>query len=105
MALSEKTKEKILGKIGEALKKKDKKEIICPVCSNNQFVLTEGFANVSLSDRFGGIVLGGSTLPNVPIVCNNCGNTFFLNLRVLGFSEEDFKEEGKEDSKENKKNG
>jgi len=50
----------------------------------------------------GGLVLGGPVLPSVPIVCTNCGNTFFLNAKVLGINEEDFKEEKKKE--ENKKN-
>ena len=35
-------------------------------------------------------VLGGRVYPFVTIFCKNCGNTHFLNLLTLGFTEQDW---------------
>jgi len=110
MPLTKEQENKIIKKIDEALEKKGKKEIICSICGNKEFILAGGVSNIFITDRFsGGIVLGGPVLPNVPIICKNCGNTFFMNAKVLGinFEEETSKEDNKKEKqkKEEKSNG
>ena len=103
MSLTKKQKDKIIEKVDEALKKKNKKDIICSVCGNEKFTLAGGVSNIFITDKVsGGIVIGGPVLPNAPIVCLNCGNTLFLNLKVLGveFEEDEQKEEEKDNEKE-----
>lgn len=104
MVLSKEKKDEIIKKIDEAIKrKKGNTNFKCPVCTNNQFSLAGGFTNNFLTNNFGGnLVIGGPVLPSVPIVCTNCGNTLFLNAKVLGLNEEEFKEDK---NKEVNKNG
>ncbi len=102
MALSKDKIAEIIKKIEEAIKKKTgRTDITCPVCTNNQFSVAGGFTNDFLMDKIGGnLVLGGQVLPSIPIVCSNCGNTFFLNVKVLGFDEDWFKEKNKDEKNE-----
>ena len=101
MVLSKEKTEEIIKKIEEAIKRKTGQTgFKCPVCTNNQFSLAGGFTNDFLMDNIqGGLVIGGPVLPSLPIVCTNCGNTFFLNARVLGVSEEPVKDEKKKEEK------
>ena len=107
MVLSKEKTEEIIKKIEEAIKKKTGETgFKCPVCTNNQFSLAGGFTADFLVDEIqSGLVIGGPFLPSVPIVCTNCGNTFFLNAKILGITEEEGKitpiEE--KDKNENKK--
>lgn len=89
MVYSKERSEEIINKITEAIKRKSgKTDFKCPVCTNNQFSLAGGFTTDFLVDKVqGGLVLGGPVLPSVPIVCTNCGNTFFLNAKVLGVAD------------------
>lgn len=36
-----------------------------------------------LTDPGGGITIGGSTMPQVPLICTNCGYTRYFNYMVL----------------------
>ena len=101
MTLSKEKSEEIIKKIEDALnKKRGTTDFKCPVCTNNQFSLAGGFTNHFLMDNMGGnLVFGGPFLPTIPIVCTNCGNTFFLNAKVLGLNEENFKEENRTEEK------
>ncbi|MEK6888807.1 MAG: hypothetical protein AABW80_01735 [Nanoarchaeota archaeon] len=102
MVLSKEKTDQIIKKINEAIKRKTKEDLKCPICTNNNFLLAGGFTNDFLMDGFGGgLIIGGPVLPSVPIVCTNCGNTIFLNVKVLDLSEEEFGIGKKE--KENKK--
>ncbi|MEK6891882.1 MAG: hypothetical protein AABX25_01730 [Nanoarchaeota archaeon] len=90
MVLSKEKVEEIIKKIDESIKRKTgQTNLKCPVCTNDNFTVVDGFTNDSLIDTIGGnIILGGRVLPSIPIVCTNCGNTFFLNAKILGLSEE-----------------
>jgi hypothetical protein len=82
----EKEKE-ILEKIEKALnnKQKSSNNLSCSFCGHNQFSLGGGFTNDFLMDKLGGgLIIGGPVLPSIPIVCTNCGNTLFLNAKILG---------------------
>jgi predicted nucleic-acid-binding Zn-ribbon protein len=92
MALSKEKNDEIIKKIEEAIKKKSGKTTFkCPICTNEEFIVTGWFANDLLSDSFGETAeYSGLSLTNIPLICNNCGNTQFLNAKILGFKEEDF---------------
>jgi hypothetical protein len=102
MSFSKEKTEEIIQKIEEAVKKKTKDTTFkCNVCTNDQFSLVGGFSHDFLIDKFSGnIVLGGVYLPSVPVVCNNCGNTYFLNAKILGLDENLFADEKKEEEGE-----
>jgi hypothetical protein len=100
MALTKESQDKIIQKINEVVKRKNKKLMKCPLCTNTEFRLVGGFTNNYLTDNLNGdLIVGGDFLPNVPIVCTNCGNTFFLNAKALGLNEDDFKKEIKNEEK------
>jgi len=106
MALTEEKTQGIIKKIDEAIKKKrGSSGFRCPVCTNDNFSLAGGFTQDFLMDKIGGaLFLGGPVLPSIPIVCTNCGNTFFLNTRVLGIDFDERKKEVKDkENKETKK--
>ena len=100
MSLSKEKTEEIIKKIEEALKRKTTTlNLKCSVCTHNNFSVVSGFTHDFLSDNIGGnIVMGGVFLPSVPLVCSNCGNTFFFNTKILGLND-DLKTEDKKEGK------
>jgi predicted RNA-binding Zn-ribbon protein involved in translation (DUF1610 family) len=55
----------------------------CPMCGNRRWI-PNAYAPVALSPRPVGVVLGGTMLPSLAMVCSNCGFTAFLNALVAG---------------------
>ncbi len=104
MEFTEEKQQEIIRKIDEAIKRKNGTgNFNCPVCKNDRFTLAGGFTNDFLMDKLGGgLIIGGPVLPSVPIVCTNCGNTFFLNAKILGIEIED-KQGVKDDKKDENK--
>jgi hypothetical protein len=66
----------------------------CAVCGTTQWILLDGFVSVEGSSDFYGWPIGepgGDTLASRDLVypfallsCTHCGNSHFLNLRLLG---------------------
>jgi hypothetical protein len=46
-----------------------------------------------------GLVLGGSTYPQIMAVCNSCGNTKYFNAVIAGLVSSTTKKEGEQDAK------
>lgn len=81
-------------KIIQALSEK-KANNPCPRCNHEKFTLLDGYFNQSLQPSLqNGLVIGGTTVPSIVIVCNNCGYMFQHALGVLGLIPES--ENGKE---------
>ena len=100
MALSEEKIKEVITKLEEVIKRKTgKTDFKCPVCTNENFIVVDGFASNFLTDQLEkNIVIGGRILPSVLIICSNCGNTHFLNTKVLGLNDEQEKiKEGEKD--------
>lgn len=54
----------------------------CPRCKHKAFTLLDGYFNQSLQQEVtGNVVIGGSTVPSVVVVCNNCG---YMSQHALG---------------------
>lgn len=104
MVLSKEEQDRIIEKVENVIKRKNKKHYKCPLCSNDSFTLAGGFTYDMLHDLpNGNLNLASPFLPSIPIVCTNCGNTFFLNANILGIKEKDYKDEfNKNDKKEEK---
>ncbi|KKU85289.1 MAG: hypothetical protein A2667_01990 [Candidatus Wildermuthbacteria bacterium RIFCSPHIGHO2_01_FULL_47_27] len=83
MALSEETKKKIIENLNKKLKEKER-NLVCPVCGHNNFILADGFTNDLLQDHFGGLVIGGPAIPEVVVVCGHCGHILKFSAGVLG---------------------
>ena len=58
----------------------------CPLCNNNQWTVGDTIFQL-LEYNEEGIVLGGKVWPVLPIVCENCGNTYFVNAIAAGLVE------------------
>lgn len=74
--ISKKKKEEIAKILDEKLK-----GIKCPMCHKDSFIIADGYFNNVLQDNLDGLVLGGSTIPTISIICSNCG---FVSQHALG---------------------
>lgn len=55
----------------------------CPMCGNRTW-MPSAYVNLSLTPRPKGLVVGGTTLPSLAMVCSNCGFTALLNAIMAG---------------------
>lgn len=65
----------------EALKTILGKDIKCPMCGNNKFVVLEGYFRNDVQPDTSGFVIGGASVPAVAIVCDHCG---FISQHAVG---------------------
>jgi transcription elongation factor Elf1 len=70
--------------IVKALLKKLPKEPSCQLCSNSEWAVQSGTFGFSHS---GSSSYSAHAMPSIALVCQICGNTYFINATVL-FSEE-----------------
>lgn len=62
-----------------------KKEIVCSICGNKNFIFSDGYIYKFLTDKISpNIVLGGKHIPSVSLICNNCGHIVDFAIGVLG---------------------
>ncbi len=54
---------------------------ICPICHKGHFSIVDGYSSIMLANNYHEINLGGSVLPYVMLVCDNCG---FISQHALG---------------------
>lgn len=101
MALSDEIKKKIQENLNKKLQEKER-NLTCPVCGNNNFILADGFSNDLLQDHLGGLVIGGPAIPEIVVVCGHCGHILKFSAGVLGLLPEK-KEEKTEEKKEETK--
>ena len=76
--ISNEEKQKI---VLELSKRINSGEIKCPMCGNKHFIIADGYFNTIMQDSLNGIVLGGPSIPSIPIICNRCG---FISSHALG---------------------
>lgn len=55
----------------------------CVLCGAESWAL-EGHVTLPIGDVPGLMTVGGPTLANAAMVCQNCGNTHIINLVVAG---------------------
>lgn len=55
--------------------------LVCPMCHHNHFSLADGYVNNFMQDNFNGAVIGGTSIPAIPIICTNCG---FISMHAIG---------------------
>ena len=56
---------------------------VCPMCRANSWEV-HGHIAFFLADAPAQLPIGAPTLPCAAVVCQNCGNTIFVNLVALG---------------------
>lgn len=83
MKFSKEVGEKILAAFRERLPE----TALCPLCHANKWELLDAFVAIVISYEPLEVRTAGQVLPSAVLICNNCGNTHFLNLNVLGLSE------------------
>lgn len=54
----------------------------CALCGHSVFSVGNGISSIVSTDVPG--QLSGPYMPLVSVICINCGNTHFVNLRILG---------------------
>ena len=74
--LSQEEKLKAINKLNEIIPK-----MSCPMCRTPNFVLADGYFNNTLQSQFNGLAIGGTSIPTVAIICENCG---FVSQHALG---------------------
>lgn len=77
--INQEQKQKIVIELGKRLPK-----MVCPMCSHKKFVLVEGYFNNNLQQDFDSFSIGGSSIPSIAIICENCGFVSQHALGVLG---------------------
>lgn len=71
----------------------------CPLCGNNHWTFSDTIFQLTEFDTKG-IIVGGAVFPVIPLTCNNCGNTYFINvLSAKLIDKPDFKEEVNQNGK------
>lgn len=81
------SKEEVMLRITSALNEKAGGQKPCVICSQTKWVVMDKFAVITVGNDPEAVLLGGHTMPLVPVVCINCGNTQFVNLKILGFTD------------------
>jgi len=57
----------------------------CPLCGGTQWTFVGGgLAFIDLIDDAEQRYMGGPALPNVALICTDCGHTLFFNIYFLG---------------------
>lgn len=80
MDINEDQKKKII----QALQEKGA-VLPCPRCGNQNFTLIDGYFNQSLQKQISNsIIIGGSSVPSIGVVCNRCGFIAHHAIGVLG---------------------
>lgn len=77
--LSEKAKKKITDWLNErwlGLKQ-------CPICRKNTWTIVDDLVSPNIS-RDGGLVIGGTSYPQVMVICGNCAHTLYFNAVMIG---------------------
>lgn len=55
----------------------------CPLCGNNHWTFNDTLFQLMEFDTKE-VILGGSVFPVIPLTCDNCGNTYFINVISAG---------------------
>lgn len=78
-----KLKKSDIDKIANWLNKNWTREKLCPICSNNNWTISDTVFELR-AFHGGGLVVGGSVYPAVGVVCNVCAYTLFFNAIKVG---------------------
>jgi len=62
----------------------------CVMCGHIEWQVADKYIVLSASPNPSQVSIGGQVFPFITLICNNCGNTQFLNLLKLGFTTQDF---------------
>lgn len=78
--LSEEEKQNIIRELRERGAK-----LPCPRCGHDKFVISDGYFFQSIQKGVrAAMVVGGSVIPQIAIICQNCGFMSFHALGIVG---------------------
>ena len=60
----------------------------CPLCNSNAWTISDQVFQTPEFD-YKGLLIGGASYPVVPLTCQVCGNTYFINALVSGLIEKE----------------
>ena len=60
----------------------------CPLCNHNAWTISDQVFQTPEFD-YHGLLIGGASYPIVPLTCQYCGNTYFINALVSGLIEKE----------------
>lgn len=83
-------------KIDEYIKKINVSK--CPLCGDNNWTITDRILQLSSESAEGKNTL----FPVIPLTCQNCGNTYFINVIVAGLIDKNQSKENTANEKTNK---
>ena len=78
-------------KITEKLSKYDKSA--CSICGNGSWKFSDAIFEICEYQSDSLIIGGERVLPVIPLICDRCGHTQFLNALLLGIVEQPIKKE------------
>lgn len=81
------SKQEVVEKITAALNERTGGQKPCVVCGQTKWIVVPKFVVATVGNDPQQVMLGGQSMPLVPVVCTNCGNTNLINLLVLGFKD------------------
>lgn len=82
--------DKVMPRIVAALKAKTgDRQFPCFLCGREHWTIQAGYLVLPLSEAPQRTVMAGPCLPCVALMCQHCGQTVLLNLKLLGFKEAD----------------
>ena len=85
MATRRELMDRLIGKLKEVAPSPSR----CALCGNNVWRPNLEYAAIPLHGSPKGGKPTSHTLPLLPVSCTKCGNTHFVNLLILGFTEQE----------------
>ena len=80
-------------RIAEELEKRGINPPICNICGTpGTYLAGVGYTNFIMAPNGTSIVMGGTTMPNLTLVCMKCGHTLIFNALILGIGNNVFDE-------------
>ncbi len=58
----------------------------CEICGTSQWSLSSDLITPMIFNA-GNLSIGGNSYPQLMVICNNCGNTKYINTVVMGLTE------------------
>jgi hypothetical protein len=58
--------------------------MICPMCQQNQFLMSDGYINNIIQNDLSSFSIGGPSIPSVALICKNCGFVSQHSIGILG---------------------
>lgn len=84
MELNEEQRQRVADALEERLGGFDSR---CPLCGNDVFIIADGVARVPLYNIHRDGKRMARSLAQAALICERCGNTFYINLLVLGLDD------------------